>query len=265
MLLDHSILTNDSRLYTVKEDPPPEFLFGNKMLGVRRKPVASSPLREKELVAIYTIARLIREERVSAFSSTELLVEGLKDYFPAFHLRATADCKIDYVPAPIERAKFVKTDLGTFVNKGRTVGGKADRSITSQLSFFSWLIDLTKEDVERIIGQPESRGLTAFECESLRSLDWFKTMRARAQTDQHLPDLFHIWTALRNEISVFLTIDEKLIRMIRGIAKEKSGFKVGVKVISPLEFLEGLGIYELDRFECEFDRFYWLDEVSGMF
>jgi hypothetical protein len=265
VLLDHSILTNDTRLYTVKEDPPPSYKFGNKVLGVRRVPAASSPVRERELVAIYTVARLIREGSVLAHTSSELFVEALKDAFPAPLFRATSNCRIDRVPVPIERAKFVRCPLEEFVRKGKAINGKADKSESSQLSFLSGLIDLGPEGVEKIVSRKALLGLTGFECESLQNLGWFKTMRARAQSDQHLPDLFHLWTALRNQIEVFLTVDEKLIRMVQGIEQEKSGFRVGIKVLSPLEFLKTRGVTQLDRFECEYDHFYWLQDVPGMF
>lgn len=265
VLLDHSILTNDTRLYTVREDPPPSSIFGNKMLGVRRIPAAHTSARENELVAIYTIARLIREGRAIAHTSSELFVEALKDDFPAPPFRAFADSQIDRVPVPIERAKFVRCSLEDFVRKGKTINGKADRSELSQISFLSYLIDLGPDNVERIVSQKELFNLTDFECESLRNLEWLRTMRARAQSDQHLPDLFHLWTAHRNGIEVFLTVDEKLIRMVKVIEREKSGFKVGVKVLSPLEFLKALGVTQLDRFDCAYDRFYWMHEIPGMF
>ena len=45
--------------------------------------------------------------------------------------------------------------------------------MANQISFFEWLCNLNKEQVNRIIEQAALIGLLPFEVESLKNIEWF--------------------------------------------------------------------------------------------
>jgi hypothetical protein len=262
VLLDHSVVTNSTRMQWVRQ-PIRTGMFAGELLGAERLPALVPHEKEEELLAIYTIGRLIREGALRAFTSMELTMERFRDYFGAKPYDALAGCDIEFASNPIERGNWCVSPLEHFVKKGGKKDGAQDTLGTSQISFFEWLCKLTPDTVERIIELRSHRNLTDFECESFRALDWFKGLAKRLRSRENLPDAFHVWTAVRNNMDAMVTLDQRLVNQIAAIGNEKSDFKIDVAVISPLQFLRKLGVSSADPFPFEHNRFYSLSEVGS--
>jgi hypothetical protein len=263
VLLDHSIVTNASRMHWVKRplvDPSGQF-FGNPLLCAERVDPFSDPEWEAEAEAIYTVGKLIREKKVEAVSSMELKWEAIRDYLGRPPLDALDGCDIGMVPNPIERGKFVGSSLENYVKKG---GKKDGENGASQIAFFDRLCQFGPDAVARILELRERLNLTDFECESLRDLEWFQTLSRRLRSKENLPDAFHLWTAKRNGIDVFLTLDLKLLNQVAAIEKEKSGFRLGVKVRSPIRFLQEEGVAQPEPYPCVAGQFYTFLDIARM-
>jgi hypothetical protein len=266
VLLDHSIVTHASRMRWVNKplDGPPGQFFANSLLGAERVAPFSNPAWETEAEAIFTVGTLIREKKVEAVSSMELKWEAIRDYLGSPPLDALHECDIGMVPNAIERGKFVGALLENFVKKGGKKDGVDGENRASQITFFKWLCKLDADAVAKIL---ESRGrlnLTDFECESFGDLSWFKALSERLRSDENLPDAFHLWTAKRNRIDVFLTLDRKLINHAETIEKEKSGFRLGVKVRSPIRFLQEEGVAKPEPYPCLQGQFYTFLDIARM-
>lgn len=119
---------------------------------------------------------------------------------------------------------------------------------------------------ERLTGQlldlKTVLGLTDFEVDSLRNLKYFQMLCTVGQSREHYPDMFHLWTAQRNCIDVFLTLERKLPEMAnRAERSMKIGPQFSTKVLRPIAFLRLLGITRPDPVPLEPDRFYPFIEV----
>jgi hypothetical protein len=259
VLLDHSIVTHASRMHWVKK--PLDSPTGQFLLGAERVVPFPKPEWEAEAEAIYTIGRLIREKTVRAVSSMELKWEAARDYLGQPPLDALGGCDIGLVPTPIERGRFVGAPLEDYVKKG---GNKEGQNGASQIAFFAWLCRLDQDAVTKILEARPHLKLTDFECESFRDLGWFKTLRDRLRSDENLPDAFHLWTAKRNGIEVFLTLDRKLINHAASIEKEKSGFRLAVRVRSPINFLLEEGVAQPEPYPCVAGKFYTFLDIARM-
>ncbi len=264
VLLDHSIVTHSSRMHWVKKplDGVVGQLLANPLLGAERVAPFANPEWEAEAEAIYTVGKLIREKKVEAVSSMELKWEAFRDYFGRPPLDALEGCEVGIVPNAIERGKFVGASLGDYVKKGGKKDQENGGSHVSQIAFFKWLCQLGAESVERLLELQGSLKLTEFECESLRGLDWFKALSKRLRSDENLPDAFHLWTAKRNDIGVFLTLDRRLINHAASIEQEKTGFKLGVKVRSPISFLQDEGVAQPEPYPCHPGQFYTFVDIA---
>ncbi len=253
VLLDHSVMTNCSRMHwTNRPMPHPQGgFFAAKLIVAERVHPFANPVHEEEAEAILAVGRLIHQKKVVAFTSMELKVEGLRDFLGMEPLDAFARCEVQFVPNAVERSRFVQAALDVYVRKGGKRDGEGNDNRFSQIAFFEWLCSLSPEAVTRIIEQRAARNLSDFDCESLLDLEWFKGLNSRLRNREDLPDAFHLWTAIRNRLDVFLTLDHKLIRKVESINREKSGFRIAVQVLSPREFLKREGIAEPAPYPCK--------------
>jgi hypothetical protein len=107
-------------------------------------------------------------------------------------------------------------------------------------------------------------GLTDFEIDSLQNLKYFQMLCATGRSPEHYPDIFHLWTAQRNRIDVFLTLERKLPEMAsRAERSMKIEPQFPTKVLRPIEFLQLLGITCPDPVPLEPNRFYpFIDVVK---
>ncbi|NJM36794.1 MAG: hypothetical protein HC845_02365 [Akkermansiaceae bacterium] len=263
VLMDHSIVTRSSLMRWV-EKPLEGFHSSARLWGAERIPPFSDPAWEAEAEAILTVGKLVREKKVEAFSSMELKWEAMRDYLGSTPLDAFEGCDIDIAPNPIERGRFVRAELGHYVKKGGKKDIAEGKNGASQISFFRWLLKLEPDSMHKILEARESRQLTDFDCESLNDLGWFKALATRLKSEENLPDAFHLWTARRNRIDVFLTLDRKLINHAASIESEKSGFRLGVRVRSPIAFLREEGVANPEPYPFRLGQFYTFVEIKNI-
>jgi hypothetical protein len=240
--------------------------------GIRRKLPQQNIEYEQNICALFTVGRLIREGRIEAYDYDEIQCERIRDRIPSRICNALQGCHVNDCPAAIERSKFRQT-----INSRESIskGGKRDRKRNpglgnfTQIGFFEWLFSLSSHQVERminanarIIRRAPRWALTDFEINSLRNIEWFKFLCSRSGTTDNYPDVFHVWTAERNGLDVFLTLDAKLTRFIANIRREKKKtITFNTEVLLPLELLHRLGITNPDPVPLDHDRFYNLGEV----
>lgn len=230
-----------------------------KMAGYRKR-VFDDPSLQAEVDAIVTIGRLIREGRITAFSYIELELESFRRSIPLEEFYALNDCKITSCPAPIERSKFRQTsDFYKYVAKG----GKKDRKSGlesndfSQISFLTWLLQLTDSQIEHFLAYANHIELTEFEIESFRRIEWFRFVCSRVGSPENYPDVFHLWAAERNEIDVFLTLEKRLPNIMNQIMSGRQRKQeIKVSVLRPIELLEKIGVSVPDQPPIEAGRLY---------
>lgn len=223
--------------------------------GFVRRPDTHDP---NELDALYTIGRLIREDRLHAFSYRELQIESWRRRADEMAFNALAGCSIQHCNAAVERSRFTKTTkFQEYWAKGgkRDVRSGKDISV-SQLRFVEWLLSLTDDLVEELIRWRETLGLTEFEIESLRTLGFFRSM-CDAANKEDFPDMLHLWTAQRNRMDVFLTLDKGPARIAaRFPATKASSAGFVPAILHPRQLLLRLGIENSDPVPIRFGYFY---------
>lgn len=262
VLLDNCILTGAELAESATTEET--VVWGNipitdKVVGYRKK-VFDDPSLQKEIDAIVTIGRLIREGIVTAFTSNELNFESFRRSTPVKAFYALDGCHISSCPAPIERSKFRQTvNFSEYISKG----GKKDRkknvgiSDFNQIPFIEWLLRLDDKGVQSVLKNCEEIGLTEFEIESFMKIDWFKFVCSRFGSPENYPDAFHLWTAERNDIDVFLTLERKLPNIVKQIRQSKNEkHHIKTSVFRPIEFLQSMGISKQDDPPITAGKFY---------
>lgn len=237
------------------------------VLGFQRKRPSDNKEHQKQIDALYTIGRLVREGQIRPYEYCEIMFEGIRGRMqPPAPCDAFEGCKAENCPSALERSKFMQTELGEFIRKGGKKDDKAGRNPNgfSQIAFCKFLCNLSPEHIAKILERRRSiLPLTDFELDSLREIDWFKTLRQKCGSPESFPDIFHLWTAQRNGFDVFLTLDKAFANFIGNVRKEKrSTLEIKPDVLLPLGLLEKLGVKELDPIPMEFGRFYPLVGTS---
>ncbi len=236
-----------------------------EIAGFRRVASAPDPDMQLQRDALFTIGRLAREGQLELYTYFELMVEqwrhkkGREQVGSAFRGCAWQKCK-----AALERTSYFQ---GIGMDALMAKGGKEDRkhgkteNNLSQITFFKFLLDLSPESAERYIafGQPIVR--TDFDKASLRDLDWFKRASRVAPSDENLPDFFHLWTARRNGMDVFLTLEKKLPKWADSLAQNE--LLGQLSILRPTDLAQKLGVDELDPVPFEMDTFYSFWELIG--
>lgn len=263
VLLDNGISSHAE--FAVSATKTSELKWGPHVIenaepGYIRKPANKDKSRQEELDALFTIGRLIKEKRITAFTYIELGFESWQRTGRPTKFNALNGCDIEGCPSPIERSKFRKTiNFEEHISKGGKKDKKKgieDRGF-SQISFFRWLVESNEKGRNAILETAINIGLTEFEIESFKCLDWFQFVCRQFGSTENYSDAFHLWAAERNEIEVFLTLDKKLVNIvnqIRGISN--SEFEVKTRVLQPIELLRLMDIDKLDEVPMEFDKFY---------
>jgi hypothetical protein len=224
--------------------------------GFIRKQSTHDP---NELEALFTVGRLIREDRLLAFSYEELQIESRRRFPDEMTFNALAGCKMQTCAAALERSRFVKTtDFVGYMAKGGKKDLKAGKNTSiSQITFVNWLLSLTDGFVEQLIFWRETIGLSEFEVDSLRHLSWFRLMCQVAGKAEHYPDILHLWTAQRNRMDAFLTLDADLAKIAKRFPKggrDSAGHETAI--LHPLELLARLGIETPDAIPIKHGYFY---------
>lgn len=270
ILLDNSILSGAELAESViKEEIVQWGDIQQKVdiLGFRKK-VHQDPDKQKEIDAICTVGRLIKEGRATVYSYNELDFEAFRRSVTVKEYNPLAGCELKRCTSPIERSKFRKT-INFFEYMAK--GGKNDKKHNSknvsnfnQIPFITWLIGLQEQSINKLIEQKEILGLSDFEVASLNSIEWFKYICSRFDTPENYPDAFHLWAAERNNIDVFLTLEKKLPNTVKSIKNsKKTKFSIKTKVCKPIEFLNSIGIVELDEPPIAEGEFYTFMEAHN--
>lgn len=235
--------------------------------GFRRVEIDRDSEQQLEKDALFTIGRLARAGRIKLYTYNELAFEIWRRPRGREPLGNALDqCKFHHCPAAIERSKFRSTsNLMQWARKG----GRADRarglrpSEFNQIAYFEWLCSLSTTEKDTLISCSTTLHLDDFEVLSLQDLPWFQTLARALVSPENLPDCFHIWTARRNKLDAFLTLEKKLPRAIDQLRSRRQGaIDVGVAVLRPTELLQMLNIAESDPVPIDPDRFYTFMEIN---
>ncbi len=223
---------------------------------IRKEPDENSE-RQRQIDAIYTITKLIISGQLKAYTSREISFEShrAKGNFGTYN--ALKKCNIIRCDDPLDRSKFHGTVNGSeYASKGGKKDRKAGKPVRiTQISFFRFLNEL--EHPSELIKLRKSIGLTDFEVESLKEIYWYKEVCKRSGSSENYPDIYYVWTAERNGIDVFLTLDKKLVNIFTGIKNEKRcKLTINTEVMLPLQLLERLGVERVDKIPLEYDTFY---------
>ena len=113
-------------------------------------------------------------------------------------------------PPAVERSRFYQGHYLTYARKG----GKKDRksgvrTTIGQIQFMQMLCNLKEDFLPQWMPFVKTLGLTAFEIESMVNLKCFQMLCKISNGVENYPDMFHLWTAQRNHIDTFLTLDKK--------------------------------------------------------
>lgn len=227
--------------------------------GWQRKPVADA--RQKEKVELLpTIGHAIRGRVIQAFTYSELGHERTRRGAIEQKFNAFEGCKISKIPSPIERSKLVSNgNRALFESKG----GKKDKSISieshvfTQIGFIDNLLNFSCEGIKELLKHQKQVGLAPFEVESFQQLHELREICEAFGSKENYPDAFHYWTAHRNRIDVFLTLENKLPNLYVNLCRAKrNSFQPYTKVMNPLALLDMLGITERVPVPMDEGRFY---------
>ncbi|MGY8686698.1 MAG: hypothetical protein ACKVHP_03010, partial [Verrucomicrobiales bacterium] len=232
--------------------------------GYARKPDYENGSYQREIEGLLTIGRLIREGLVQPYTSTEIQFELLRGRMIDPTLNAFKGCEFAHCDSPVERSKFRSTiKIKEHCAKGGKKDKKKDLGQFTQIAFMKWLKNLSITEVAALISMQSELKLTSNEVSSLGDLDWFQHLAMRLQSDENLPDAFHLWTARRNEMDVFVTLDRKLNNSFDSIVSERqSGISFGLEVMSPLPFLKWCGVDSIDPIPIDHGVFYHYHELK---
>jgi len=230
-----------------------------KIYGLMRKDPNGGDNYQRQKEALFTIGRLIREGQVEAYSYNELKFERAKGRIRNPEFNALNGCQIRICNPAIERSRFLKTaNFSDFIAKG----GKKDKKDqvalgdANQIAFCTFLCSLNKSAVKIILLNAELLHLTQFEIESLNEINWFQFICKRFVPESY-PDAFHLWTAERNALDAFLTLEKTLQNKVSNIRRErKCPIKINTQVLRPLDLLEKFGIDRPDPIPIELEQFY---------
>lgn len=265
ILLDNGILSEAEFVERAIESENIDlgsFQIPSEVSGYRRKALHPDSKQQVEIDALFTIGRLIREKSLIVYTSRELQVEAFRRTPKIQVFNALRNCEILNCPPPLERSKFRQTiDFNEYLSKGGKKSLKNNEHIgdANQIPFLKWLQNLNDSSVELLIDSAQTLRLTRFEVESLRNIKWFQSLCKIVQSPENYPDVFHAWTAERNQLDVFLTLEKKLPNTMSYLGKN---FQIRTQVLRPTNFLNQLGISKTDDVPVEFDKFYSLFDYN---
>jgi hypothetical protein len=234
-----------------------------EVLGMVRKKPHDDAAFQSQIDSLFTVGRLIREKRIEAFTYSELRCEQMEQFSGDSMLDALAECNIQTCPPAIDRSRFLQGDYFAFARKG----GKADRKRglstgLSQIAFLQMLCGLEDGFLSQWIPAKDILGLTEFEIESLQNLRCFQQFCKISNSVENYPDMFHLWTAQRNRMQVFLTLDNRLANIAKAIHKSQGvAIEFPTQVLRPSELLRLLGVEAPDPVPIKRGQFYTLLEL----
>jgi hypothetical protein len=266
VMLDNSVFAHSQFAEAAMEPQGPRFGVQNQdyeVCGFVRKKLDPNGEYQAQKDALFTVGRLIREGQIEAFSYRELGYEGMKRFIGESVFDALDHCRVTDCPPAIERSRFQQGNFFNLIRKG----GKEDMKLgvptaLSQITFMQMLCDSDRLWYPWVLGVKDLLGLTDFELDSFHNLACFRKLCAVSQSSENYPDMFHLWTAQRNHMDVFLTLEKRLPAIGSQIERSKGmGVEYPTKVRRPIDFLHSIGVTDFDQVPIESDRFYPFIEV----
>ena len=268
VMLDNSIFGHSQFAEWAMGSPGP--LFGiqdqhYEVLGAVRKKPHDDTAFQAQIDSLPTIGRLIREKRLEAFTYGELRCEKMQQFIGEPMFGAMTGCPIQSCPPAVERSRFYQGDYFAYARKG----GKRDRKLglettIGQIPFMQMLCGLKEDFLPLWMPFKQALGLTEFEIESLKNLKCFQMLCKISDSAENYPDMFHLWTAQRNHMDAFVTLDSKMANIAMKIRRSSAiPIEYPTEVLQPLELLSILSISEPDPIPIEHGRFYTLHELCS--
>lgn len=204
----------------------------NDVHGYRAKELPKDKWLRRQIESLPTIARMSRDGEIVLYTSVELKFEAFNASrgWQGYVGDLFRDIKFEDVPAAIERSYFWQTeDLATY---------------SSGVGQAGWYKDfLLKIDEHKMLAAfDEHRPLPNFDRANLLNLGRYREICANLDTDDHIRDAFHLWTAEANKLDFFLTADKKFINKMTLSTK----IDLPTPPICPEALLEHLGVSEPD-------------------
>ena len=165
--------------------------------GLGRKAPDQNLEYQRQKEALFTVGRRIREGRIEAYDYSEIRFERMRGQGRIREFNALQGCQIRECQPALERSRFRQTvDLTDAISKG----GKKDRKVgvelgtANQLAFLEGLCRLRRQDIDVFIQHGAQIGLTEFDIDSLRNVDWFQFFSGKFFVDfaSNEPDEF-LW------------------------------------------------------------------------
>jgi hypothetical protein len=233
--------------------------------GVMRKPPDGKADYQRQIDSLFTVGRLIRSGQIEAYSYLEVDCERIRGTPKLGICNALSGCSIRRCQPAINRGKFRQTfNFSEWASKG----GKKDRKKgtatlgpANQLPFLTWLYGLDKKDIAVLLTHAQRLKLSDFDMASFNELNWFRYICSRCGSTENYVDAFHLWTARRNTLDAFLTLENTFQNIISNVKKEKKGLGTNVEVLRPLDLLQNLRVKQIDPVPMEYGRFYHLHEI----
>jgi hypothetical protein len=221
----------------------------NDVHGYRAKELLTDEWPRRQIEALPTIARLAKEGQLTFCTSVELKFESFRGAkgWQGYIGDLFRDIKYEHVPAAVERSYFWQTiDLSKYSSGDGQVGW-----------YMGFLLKVDEQQlVEQIGGHFD---LPEFDRGNLTNLSRFRKMCKYLDTDDHIRDAFHLWTAEVNGLEYFLTADKRFInKMTKSIPLD-----FPTPPICPADLLGELGITNLDPLPLTDRRFAYLFEPEG--
>ena len=225
--------------------------------GVVRKAPDKNVEYQEQKEALFTVGRLIRTGLIEAYSYSEIDCERWRDKIGLGVCNALRGCGINGCSPAVNRLQFRQTvDFTDAISKGGKKDIKAGVALgeANQMAFLKWLCALTKEYIELLVSHATLIGLTEFDIQSLRNVQWFQLLCNRSMSPENYPDVFHLWTAERNGLDALLTLDNRLSHLVCRVRNEKAKeIAIRTEVLRPLDLLQMFGIGDPDPVPMEAD------------
>lgn len=268
VLLDTGIVTRTEFCVAYVSQMPVHWAETDQQVqvhGVKRKNSHPDSDYQRNIDAILTIGHLIRTGCIRAYTYWELEAEVIRGEGSIRGFDAFEGCRLNHCRSALDRSLFGRTSkLSEFIAKG----GKKDRKLRkdlgamNQLPFLKWLCSLTTAEINIILEHSVEIGLSSFDVESLERLDHFQAL-CRLSAYENYVDLFHIWTAERNNFDAFLTLEVTLPNWVRSLSPERTQ-SLTTAVLRPAEFLCNLGIKEPIPIPLQPNVFYHYHELPDV-
>jgi predicted nucleic acid-binding protein len=199
--------------------------------GWERKPTLppQHAWRQKQIDCLPTVARLSKEGLLDLCWYGELNIEAIRggSGMAGTFGDLLANINLRRIRPAVERSRFHQTiDFRAYSEK--------DAQVELCCNLLAWDPGILRNAAVFWDSLP------AFEQSNLQLLDEFKRL-CRELTKNHYPDAFHLWTAERNGLDYYLTMERKFRKLMR-----RSTLQFKCKAVSPEELLQRFGITKLD-------------------